>query len=182
MKRIVRLTESDLARIVRRVIKESEDMTIPANLGFGIADSPVGRVVDNSNQPVESWLPSVNLIIKGGAKVTKTSNTQCTMPGLLYFRKDGSKVGSKVDTGDMAGAESAKAIAGQSISKTIYFDCSTGTFYTFYDSKKITFNTNSFPGTAGTSSTFKFSDTLDFFQQKICGMSSQAELASAFRN
>ena len=36
MKRIVRLTENDLARIVRRVINESEGMTLPTNLGFGI--------------------------------------------------------------------------------------------------------------------------------------------------
>ena len=182
MKRIVRLTENDLARIVRRVINESEGMTLPTNLGFGIADSPTGQVVDNSNQPVESWLPSVNLIIKGGANVTKTSKTQCTMPGLLYFRKDGSKTGSRIDTGDMAGAESAKAIAGQSISKTIYFDCSTMDFYTFYDSKKVVFSTDSFPGTAGTGRTTKISDTLDYFQEKFCGMSSQADLISAFRN
>ena len=55
-------------------------------------------------------------------------------------------------------------------------------FYTFYDSKKVVFSTDSFPGTAGTGRTTKFSDTLDFFQEKFCGMSSQADLISAFRN
>lgn len=177
MKRIVRLTENDLARIVRRVINESENMTIPMDLGFGIEDSPIGKVVDNRNQPVESWLPNVNLIIKAGAKVTKTSPTQCTIPGLLYFRKDGSKFGAKKDTGDMSGVESAKAIAGQSIPKTIYFDCSTSDFYTFYDTLKVVF----FKSDLVRNINSRYGNTLDFLKEEFCGQASQSELASVYR-
>lgn len=187
MKKIIRLTESDLARIVKRVIKETggENPTVkvtpkvPSDLGFGITESPLGEVISwKNNQPAESGpIASTNLIIKPGAKITRVSKGQLQVEGFLYFRKDGDKSGTRMDTGSQ-GAESSQAIRGKSIPKTIWFDCKTGSFYVWFDSNKLKFNNTQSQSIRGG----KFQDTLDWFGQSACGYATQDELRQVFRS
>ena len=187
MKKIIRLTESDLARIVKRVIKETEGEQptvkvtpkVPSNLGFGVTESPLGEVVSwKNNQPTESWIgSSTNLIIKPGAKITRVKKGQLQVEGFLYFRKDDSKSGTKMDTGSQ-GPESTQAVRGKSIPKTIWFDCETGSFYVWFDSNKLKFGKTSVQRMSGG----KFTETLDWFGQSACGYATQDELRQAFRS
>ena len=65
MGRIIRLTESDLARIVRRVIREEDQINSPEGLNKnptdykGFALSVVGKMMP----AIDSWRPSANEII-----------------------------------------------------------------------------------------------------------------------
>ena len=114
MKKIVRLTESDLARIVKRVIRENNNQTvtvtpkIPSNLGFNMQEGPVGEVVDwKTGQPdMNNPIARTNIIIKPGAKITRVKKGVAQIEGLLYFRKEGGKSGDVSQKG--TGIESSK--------------------------------------------------------------------------
>ena len=65
MGRIIRLTESDLARIVRRVIREEDQINSPDGVNNnptdykGFASSVIGKMMP----AIDSWKPSDNAII-----------------------------------------------------------------------------------------------------------------------
>lgn len=151
---------------------------IPTNLGFGIDQSPKGEVVAwKNNQPDESLpIASTNIIIKPGAKITVVKKGQIQIEGFLYFRKEGAKSGSKIETGG-AGPESAQAVRGKSIPKTIWYDCETSRFYLWFDSNKVIYSKT---GAEGISDTGPFFKTVEWVGNKVCGYATQSELASAF--
>ena len=121
MKKVIRLTESDLTRIVKRVMNEvtGPDVKvtpkIPGNLGFTIQDSPIGKVTNwKTGQPDSSNpIANTNIVIKPGAKIKIINKGQLQIDGFLYFRLDGGSKGKKSDYIG-GGIESSKAILGKS--------------------------------------------------------------------
>ena len=153
--------------------------TIPEGLGFNIQQSPKGEVVSWKNNQPDSSLPiaSTNIIIKPGAKITVVKKGQVQIEGLLYFRKDGAKAGTTIQTGG-SGPESALAVRGKSIPKTIWYDCSTSRFYLWFDSNKVIYSKT---GLAGITDNGPFTKTVEWIGNQVCGYATQAELASAFK-
>ena len=166
------------------VVKPEVTVTpqVPSNLGFGIKDCPIGKLINYktnvSPYDWESGIASTNIIIKPGAKITWVKKGQVQVPGLLYFRKDGKKAGEKVSDDTAAGPESSKGMRGKSIPKTIWYDCDTRSFYLWYDNQKIIYPRNSALSDVVNN---KFDATEDWFSQKVCGTASQEELIAAFR-
>lgn len=159
-------------------LNENMDPKIPSNLGFGIKDSPIGKVVTwKDNQPdSNNMIASTNLIIKPGAKITVVKKGQIKVESFLYFRKEGEKAGDTSIKG--TGIESSKASRGASIPKTAWYDCATSSFYIWYDSNKVVFQKDQMQRIADNGPFFK---TMEYIGNKVCGYATQAELMDAFR-
>lgn len=159
-------------------VNENLDPKMPANLGFDIKDGPVGKVVTwKDNQPDNSNpIASTNLIIKPGAKIKVVKKGQIQVEAFLYFRKDSGKAGDTSIKGK--GTESSKAVRGTSIPKTAWYDCSTNSFYVWYDSNKVVFQKDQIQRIADTGPFFK---TMEYIGNKVCGLATQAELIDAFK-
>jgi hypothetical protein len=183
MKKIVKLTESDLTRIVKHIINEVTGTEvkvtpkIPGNLGFQLQDSPIGEVVSWKTGKPDSTNPiaNTNLVIKPEAKIKVVKKGQIQIEGFLYFRMGKAKKGEKSVFGGQ-GPESTQAILGKAIPKTIWYDCATSTFYVWYDSNKVVF---SFYGTPKSN---KFTETKEWIGKTICGYATQDEMLAQFKD
>ena len=173
------------------VVKPEVTVTpqVPSNLGFGIKDCPIGVPMDyQTNRVYPTGVASTQIIIKPGAKITIVKKGdkdgrgfQATVPGLMYFRKDGKKAGEKVtdDNEIPAGPESTQGLRGKSIPKTIWFEWPGTNFYVWYDSIKVEYGQSN-ENMAAKLSDNQFNKTLDWFGQKLLGYATQADLISAF--
>lgn len=183
MKKIIKLTESDLTRIVKHIVNEvtGREITvtpkIPNNLGFTIQDSPIGKVTNwKTGQPDSSNpIANTNIVIKPGANIKIVKKGQLQIDGFLYFRLDGGSKGKKSEYIG-GGVESSKAILGKAIPKTIWYDCKTSSFYLWYDSNKVEY---SFYGQPKFN---KFTDTVKWIGKVACGYASDDEMIAQFKS